>query len=241
MKNSSLDGGALPSGSFPTRDAAALLRVAQVSGVRHATVSDVFLLHDHGGLAVRQCASQQSCCVEQNSGGTPTALQRGSAALEQSCCLKPNGARSPTALSANRPTAAQVHCMVPRVQQTDPQPRKFIPLCHAFLGPSLSIFGPSGYTLFAIPVYLDALSRSLLSARQGIYTLFAMDMLPDALSRFLLSVRQGIRCLQSTYTLTPPLSISTPGPSGYMSFAIDVYPDGLCRFLFPVARGLDGC
>ena len=90
--------------------------VAQVSGVRHATVSDEFLLRDCGGLAVRRRASQQSCCLEPNSGGTPTALRRGSAALERSCCLKPNGARSPTALSANRPTAAQLHCIVPRLE-----------------------------------------------------------------------------------------------------------------------------
>ena len=115
MKNSSFDSGALPPSSLPTRDAAALLCVAQVSGVRHATVSDEFFLRDCGGLAVRQRASQQSCCLEPNSGGTPTALQRGSAALEQSCCLKPNGARSPTALSANRPTVAQVRCIMPCV------------------------------------------------------------------------------------------------------------------------------
>ena len=114
MKNSSFNSGALPPSSFPTRDAAALLCVAQVSGVRHATVSDDFF-HDCGGLAVRQHASQQSCCLKPNSGGTPTALQRGSAALEQNCCLKPNGARSPTALSANRPTAAQVRCIAPRL------------------------------------------------------------------------------------------------------------------------------
>ena len=74
-----------------------------------------FFLHGCGGLAVRQCASQQSCCLKPNSAGTPTALQRGSTALRQSCCLKPNGARSPTALSANRPTTAQVHCIVPRL------------------------------------------------------------------------------------------------------------------------------
>ena len=89
---------------------------------------------------------------------------------------------------------------------------------------SISLFGPSEYTLFAIPiypdafsrslipmrqgmstVYPDALSRSLISARQGRYTLFAINVLCDALSRSLLSVRQGIRCLQSTYTLTPSL------------------------------------
>ncbi len=115
MKNSNFDSGALPSGSFPTRAAAALPCVAQVSGVRHATVSDEFFLRDCEGLAVRQRASQQSCCLEPNSGGTPTALQGGSAALERSCCLKPNGARSPTALSANRPTAVPVRYIVPRL------------------------------------------------------------------------------------------------------------------------------
>ena len=36
------------------------------------------------------------------------------------------------------------------------------------LGLSISIFGPSGYTLFAIPVYPDFLPRSLIPARQGI-------------------------------------------------------------------------
>ena len=46
---------------------------------------------------------------------------------------------------------------------------------------SIYTFGPSGYTLFAITVY------------------------PDALHRFLSPVREGIRCLRSTYALTPSL------------------------------------
>ncbi len=47
-------------------------------------------------------------------------------------------------------------------------------------------------------------TRTTMSGPSG-YMLFAIDVYPDALSRFLFSVRQGIRCLQSTCTLTPCL------------------------------------